>query len=135
MKIPDQQSIIKLCEKYDVKLLVLFGSAAEDPKKARDIDIGALFKKRIPARLELDFFYDTQRVFATDRLDVVVLDKAEPVLLKEVALNGRPLFESSANEFDFFIINAIAKYQETNENRRLANDQVGSFLSKRRRGA
>jgi hypothetical protein len=57
------------------------------------------------------------------------------VLMKEVALHGIPLFEREKGAFDNFIIGAIARYQDTNQNRRLANELVGEYLRGRRLGA
>lgn len=133
---PSAQQINDLCRKYNVNLLVLFGSQAAPAKaKPRDIDIAVQFGRRPSAREELDFFYDSVRLFATDKLDLVVLDKADPVLLKEVALYGLLLFEKRKDAFDQFIMNAVAKYQDTVANRRLAAKLVDQFLSERKRGA
>ena len=75
------------------------------------------------------------RALATDRLDVVVLDKADPVLLKEVAVYGKPLYEERPGVFDEFIMSAIAEYQDTKENRRIAGKLVDEFLKEHGRGA
>lgn len=133
---PSAKQINNLCRKYNAELLVLFGSRVATTKtKPRDTDIAVSFGRRPSAREELDFFYDSVSLFATDKLDVVVLDKADPVLLKEVALYGIPIFEKQRGVFDQFIINAVAKYQDTIANRRLAAKLVDQFLSERKRGA
>lgn len=135
MVMPTEQHIAVICRKHKVRFLTLFGSRALGEEKARDTDIAVSFGRPISAREELDFFYEMVRLFATDKLDVVVLDKADPILLKEVALHGRPLYEQGKGIFDEFIISAIAKYQDTKENRRIANELVDEFLKEHKRGA
>jgi predicted nucleotidyltransferase len=135
MGMPTKQQIADICRKHRIGFLVVFGSMTQDERAARDTDVAVSFGRRPSAREELDLFYDMERIFATDKLDLVVLEKADPVLMKEVALHGIPLFEREKGAFDNFIIGAIARYQDTNQNRRLANELVGEYLRGRRLGA
>jgi len=64
-----------------------------------------------------------------------VLDRANPLLLKEVALYGVPLFERRKESFDEFIILAIAKYQDTRKNRRFEKELTEEFLEEKKREA
>ncbi|MCL5291303.1 MAG: nucleotidyltransferase domain-containing protein [Actinobacteria bacterium] len=132
---PSEQRIADIGRKHEVRFLALFGSRALGVEKARDTDIAVSFGRPISAREELSFFYEMVRLFATDKLDVVVLDKADPILLKEVAVYGKPLYEQHPGVFGEFIMSAIAKYQDTKENRRIANELVDEFLREHKRGA
>lgn len=130
-----RRQIVDICRKHEVRFLALFGSRALGAEKARDVDLAASFGRQISAREELVFFCEMVRALATDRLDLVVLDKADPVLLKEVAIHGKPLYEKQPGAFDEFIMNAIAEYQDTKENRRIAGKLVDEFLREHGRGA
>jgi len=133
---PIKQEITKVCRKYRVEFLALFGSrAAGEARKESDIDLAAFFSRRTSPREELDFFYELVRLFGTDRLDLIVLDRANPLLLKEVALYGVPLFERRKESFDEFIILAIAKYQDTRKNRRFEKELTEEFLEEKKREA
>lgn len=133
MNQPVKAQIEELCNRYGVELFVLFGSRATgDATESSDTDVAALFDRPISAKEELDFFCDVQRLYQTDRVDVVVLDKADPVLLKHVALYGRPLYERSRAAFDYFIMRAMAKYQDTAENRRIQRQLLDQFLEEHR---
>lgn len=120
---PTKDQIAELGKRYGVQLFVLFGSRARgEDGPASDTDVAALFDRPVSGKEELDFFYDVQRLYATDRIDVVVLDKADPVLRKHVALYGVPLYEARRAAFDEFIMRAIAGYQDTQENRRVQRE-------------
>jgi len=117
---PTQEQIAALSARYGVQLFVLFGSRARgEAGPASDTDVAALFDRPVSGKEELEFFYDVQRLYATDKIDVVVLDKADPVLLKHVALYGVPLYEARRAAFDEFIMRAMARYQDTAENRHI----------------
>lgn len=133
MRRPTEQEVNSVCRKYRVEFLALFGSRAMgEIHKQSDIDLAAFFRHDVLAREELDFFYELVRLFETDRLDLVVLDKASPLLLKEVALYGVPLFEQHEAAFDNFVMQAVAKYQDTKENRRMEKELLEEFLAERR---
>lgn len=133
MRKPNKQEIADLCIQYHIKLLVLFGSMATgDKQKNSDIDLAALFLKPVSAKYELEFFYKLVSLFETDRIDFVALKKANPLILKEVALYGTPLYENKAHVFDEFIILAMAKYQATKANRQYEKQLVEEYLEKRK---
>jgi predicted nucleotidyltransferase len=136
MRKPAKQEIANICRKYRIEFLALFGSRASgEAKNESDIDLAVFFSRLISAREELDFFYELVRLFETDQLDLVVLDRANPLLLKEVALYGVPLYERYKTAFDKFIMLAMAKYQESRKNRSFEKELVEEFLEGKRREA
>jgi predicted nucleotidyltransferase len=125
------REIRKVCQKYPVACLILFGSQAKgEERKESDIDVGVLFEREIPARDELQFFYDLINLFGTDRVDLVNLNRAGPVLQKEVALYGEPLFEREKGLFDEYLIRALNKYQDTKDIRKLEKELLEEFIKK-----
>ena len=133
---PTKLEITKVCRKYGIEFLALFGSrVVGEARKESDVDLAAFFGRPILPREELDLFYEFVRLFGTDRLDLIVLDRANPLLLKEVALYGAPLFERRKESFDEFIILAIAKYQDTRKYRHFEKELTEEFLEEKKREA
>lgn len=133
---PDKQIIENICKRHKVKFLILFGSKAKgNANKISDTDLAVYFESKVTAKTELDFFYDVVSLLATDKIDVVTLNHAEPLLLKEVALYGVPLFEKKESIFDNFIIKAIAKYQDTKKYRQFQNQLVEEYIKTNERKA
>lgn len=100
-----------------VRLLVVFGSAARGAERAEsDLDVGVLFDGERPRgsdpydpRLEVV----ASAVQADRPVDLVLLDEADPLLLREVALDGRPVFEAEPGAFEGFRLRAIKRYLDT----------------------
>jgi predicted nucleotidyltransferase len=99
------------------RLLVVFGSAARGVEHAgSDLDLGVLFDGGGPEdtgpygpRLEAV----ASAVQADRPIDLVLLDEADPLLLREVALDGRPVFEAEPGAFEEFRLRAIKRYLDT----------------------
>lgn len=129
----DQQTIAQLgrvSERHGIRLVVLFGSQAMGTAgEQSDIDIGVLFSEAAysPSR-ELDFGSAVMNLLQTGHVDVAVLNHAEPLLLKEVATNGLPLYEAERGLFDEYQVLFIKKYFETAKFRSLAAENLEYFL-------
>lgn len=111
-----------LLRELGVELLVVFGSRARGTASASsDIDVGLLFA---PGRSR-DSVEDVRDAFEDrDRLDLVSLDDADPLLLREAAVDGRPLFESGPGVFEEFRVRALKRYWDTAWLRRLEADAL-----------
>ena len=95
MIIPEKNKIAGLCEKYDIELLILFGSyATGHAHPESDIDLAIMFPESVYLLdKEIEVGTELMEIFQTGKVDVIVLNLAEPLLLKEVAAVGVPLFE------------------------------------------
>lgn len=100
-------------ESAEVELVVFFGSRARGTASTTsDFDLGVLFAPntdRFYEKLELVH----EAISADEILDLVVLNEADPLLLREVALDGRPKFESHPGAFEEFRIRAFKLYMDT----------------------
>lgn len=83
-----------LRDKYeDVQLAYIFGSSKDgNVKDKSDIDIAVYLKKTASSFLQFKIATDLEEEFNIP-IDVVVLNKANPVLAHEVLSNGKRLFE------------------------------------------
>lgn len=114
-----------------VRLVVVFGSAARGAGRPdSDLDVGVLFDGggRPPLPGEPAEPFEARREAVADALragreiDLVVLDEADPLLLHEVAVHGRPVFEAEPGVFEEFRIRAIKRYFDTAWIRRIEAD-------------
>jgi len=127
------EEIRQICKKFRVTTLILFGSQAKAEADAKsDIDVAVLFENNdFSAERERILFYDLVRLFQTDRVDLVVLNRASPLLMKEVAIFGTPLYEKKRGIFDEFQIKAIKKYLDSKKFRKLRKICLEEFLLER----
>lgn len=113
-----------------VELLVVFGSAARGRRgPMSDVDVGVLFRTT-PGD---DFWGRLDGVYAAVEadgpVDVVVLNTADPLLLNEVARDGKPLFEARPGGFEEFRIYAVKRYFDTAWMRRIERAALRNHLA------
>lgn len=109
-------SLAELCRRYEVSLLVLFGSALIEPQEARDLDIAAWFSAAEP---DLWTFLDALAEVAGTDVDLLQLNHAGPVVREQALLNGLLLYESRGGEMANARIAAMMERIETAPMRRL----------------
>ena len=104
----------------DLDLVVLFGShAAGRARATSDIDLGVLVAvDRTEERLE-EIRVEVIRLVGTDRVDVVDLRRAPPLLAMAIARKGKVLHEERAGVFAAFASLALRRYTDTAKFRRL----------------
>lgn len=107
-----------------ISLLVTFGSRTEGKERPKsDLDVGVCYQPGAGRDLLDTISIVTEAVSGVDtELDIVDLDRADPLLLFEVASRGRPVFESEPGSFEEFRIRAIKRYYDTAWIRRLERD-------------
>ncbi len=113
MKISDDQknNIAKLAKKYDLKLIILFGSSVDGKKhKNSDIDLGILSEKRNLSDSLLNVIADLISVFG-NQVDVANLDYANPLLLHQVSKNSELIFGKEV-DFQKFKLYAFHRYND-----------------------
>ena len=115
----------------DCDLIVLFGSAASGRARPRsDVDVAVL--NRGAADLDVLFLALAPKL-KTDRLDLVDLRRAGPLLAFEVARSGLVLFERSPGVFRQFQSLASRRYADTKKLRIAQQRSIQVFLARERR--
>jgi predicted nucleotidyltransferase len=111
----------------DLDLLVLFGSRATGRVTTRS-DVDLAIQCREPADLE-QWHVILAPLVGSDRLDLVDLRRAGPLLAFEVARTGRPLFERQPGTFRAFQALAARRYADTRKLRDAQRRAIQVFLA------
>jgi uncharacterized protein len=124
-----RRKLTPLFEEEGLQLILLFGSAAAGTAHRKsDIDLGFLFKKSV------DLLALTNRVIRllhTDRVDVVDLRRASPLLNFSVAKKGILLYERSNSVFNEFCSLAFRRYVDSKKLRDRRAEVIQRFLEDR----
>jgi len=97
--------IEEVAQKYDLKLILLFGSQASGKThKKSDADIALIFdekkRKDLPLDDQLSIFAALSRVIIKN-LDISVVNHANPLLLKQIYFSSQLLFGSEKDYYNF----------------------------------
>ncbi len=112
----------------DLQLLVLFGSAVRGRARAEsDVDLGVQCDG--PADPDTLYLAIAPRL-GTDRLDLIDLRRADPLLAFQVARTGRLLFERHPGAFHQFQSLASRRYGDTEKLRRAQRRAIQVFLER-----
>jgi uncharacterized protein YutE (UPF0331/DUF86 family)/predicted nucleotidyltransferase len=126
----DLDTLARVCRHHAVCLLVAFGSAVRDLRRPdSDLDLAvwmatATVTPQAPVRLEVAL----RPLFPGERLDLVLLNRASPLLQFQVALHGAVLFEAAPGVFHAFQVLASKRHADVAHLRRLDRLCVERFL-------
>lgn len=108
-----QGKIKEVAKKHDISLLVLFGSQSTGKTHAQsDVDIAYLAKTSLEPAEEGRLITDLMSIVKTNKIDIVCLKGASPLLLQEVMTKGTLLYEADASLFNEFYLYALKRFQE-----------------------
>jgi len=113
------KSLNEICHRYGVAILYSFGSRAGEvaglmegrlsqlPESDSDLDIGIKFAEKIPSvQQKIALASDLEYFFKCRRVDLVLLEEADPFLALEI-VRGTRLFaldEREADEYDLSVL-------------------------------
>lgn len=130
----DNGALRRYCREQNIRLVVLFGSWAQAKEhKGSDVDVAVL-----PGRGDspdiLQWIFDFQEFFFERHVDLVVLSpETDPLLLHEIFLKGRPLYEDVPGVFQSERTRAWKLYLDTAPLRRLQKPFLEAFVERKRR--
>ena len=118
----EKETIAKIGEKFNLKLIIIYGSYAKGiHKKKSDLDIAILGKKPIDFKTELEIYSALSQVFGDNKereLDVKFLHKVDS-FFRYQAMKDAVLIYGNLYDFNIFKIYAIRCYQENQKLREL----------------
>jgi predicted nucleotidyltransferase len=110
----------------ELQLVVLFGSHATGRVHSKsDIDLGFLYGKPIEI---LDLTNRVIQCLETDKVDVIDLRRASPLLCFCAARAGKLLFEKTPGQFNAFYSLSFRKYMDTKKLRDAQQEAIHHFL-------
>lgn len=127
----------QLAEKFDLKLVVLYGSASSDQMtEASDIDIGILFNENKASENIRDMSFlaklenELSKIFSgkVREIDLSILNFASSLLKFQVARNGKLIYERDSGIFKRFQVQAMKENQDACKFYDLERDYIRSFI-------
>ncbi|TAN58362.1 nucleotidyltransferase domain-containing protein [Patescibacteria group bacterium] len=118
-------AIAEIAKKYNLSLVVLFGSQAQKTvHKHSDIDLAYFSDKPLEIQKESQLICDFMTIFKIDDIDLVSLRSAPSLLLKNIIDSGAVLYEARSSFFNELQIYAIRKYFDEKRLRDLRSDYL-----------
>jgi len=106
--------IKKIALKYNLQLIYLFGSKATGrDTNVSDIDIAVLLNNYEAYNLKnliLDLIFNFSKVFCSDKIDLVILNKASLAIQYNVISDGKILYELNPETRYNYEVNLISLY-------------------------
>lgn len=131
MRIPARAALAPIARRDSLRLIVLFGSQVSGRTHPNsDVDVAVWSERTLSAAQRTRLWVDLSSLFQTD-IDLTLLNRAEPLLLNQVATKGRLLYESKREAWLDFKGYAFRYYQDSQKYR----DDLARYLRRTLRGA
>ncbi|GAB3220720.1 hypothetical protein GCM10027447_05390 [Glycomyces halotolerans] len=109
-----------LCERFGLDLVVAFGSTVRGSMNPKDLDIAVSTRGGRPRLALLDLYQAFSEVTGPCDIDIMVLDRADPVARREALLGTVPLYERVPGRFAEVRMAALSQFAETTPMRELS---------------
>ena len=122
----EKRIIEKIGAKFDLKFMLLYGSyAKKTAQKGSDLDIAVSGKKPIDFETQLELYSALAEVFGDLKreLDLVVLEKKDPLFLYQIAKSSQLLY-GDLTEYNEFRAMAFKNYMDSKDLFRLEEKLV-----------
>jgi predicted nucleotidyltransferase len=124
-------NIKQLAEKYNLSLVILFGSRATGKTHPQsDIDLAFLAKRNLDLMDESKLICDLMLILGSDKIDLTNLKKTGPLLMRRIFSNHKILFCKDLTQYYQYKIYSMKKYIEDRSLFDLTRRQVKRFLEK-----
>jgi predicted nucleotidyltransferase len=113
MQLINTHTMQAFAEKHGLLLVVLFGSQVTAKTHAKsDTDIAFLAAQPKDMRQIAEMHLELSGILKNNNLELVDIIGKSPLFLKQIADQGKVLYEKDPNVFDEFQINAFKRYVE-----------------------
>lgn len=121
------ERLAPLLDREGVRLAILFGSqAAGTAGPESDIDLAVECRE---GRSPEDILPDMVGLLGTDRVDLVDLRRASPLLAMAIVRSGRVIHEAEPSAFAEFCSLTLRRYEDTAKLRRLRREGLDHWLA------
>ncbi|MDP3296208.1 MAG: nucleotidyltransferase domain-containing protein [Thermodesulfovibrionia bacterium] len=127
------KEVRSFCRENNIELLIVFGSQASGKiHPSSDIDVAVKFRQGAEIS-KLKLIYKLNDLFSGRNIDLVILrTETDPLLLFEIFLNGRLLYEKYPDLFDKERLRAWKLYIDTEKLRLMQRKYLKEFVRKMR---
>ena len=127
------QPLSAFCRKSGIELLILFGSRVTGfATPSSDVDLAVQLTRGL-ARSKLDLVYELETIFHPESVDLVMLTRDTPPLLRyEILFRGRVLYEESEGLFEQGKLKAWKLYLDTAPLRKRELQYLREFVRRMR---
>lgn len=115
-----------LCELHDLDLVVVFGSVFDPETDPRDLDIAVQFGHGDGAHDTLGLINDLYELTGSERVDLLVLNRAASLVRERALTTGEPLFQRKPGGFANAQIAAIMERLDTDRFRAMDLELMSS---------
>lgn len=125
-----REKITELAKEFDLKIVLLFGSlASQETHSESDVDLAVLTEKDLSFDKEIRLNTLLSGVFKDKKpIDLIVLNKAHPLLLKQILSNCQILYTKSPVDFFNFEAQALQKYKEAEPLFKIRREKLKTLL-------
>src|SRR3989344_922746 len=128
-----KDAISSLVKRYELDMLILFGSQATGKTHTeRDFDIAYYSSKKIDFDQESRLNADLTGILKNDKVSLVNLKMASPLLFKEIMSKGVVLYSQNSSMFSQLYTLALRMYEEAKPLFELRRHYVSNKLNEYR---
>ncbi len=126
-----KSKIRELANKYNLSLVVLFGSQATGyTHKMSDIDVGYISEEPVDYKKSYDITIELSQIFKNRSVELVNINNISPAHKKQISDTGLVLFEKNSVIYDAYKMHALREYIDTRPLRLYRDVYISNFLEK-----
>jgi|SRR6056297_251984 len=127
-----KKKLINLCGKYQIKLMVIFGSfITEYFNHQSDIDLAVL-------ATDINLIKDNKSIilkklgnlFEHREIDLILLNHADPLLKFNIAAEGKIIYEKETGIYNKFKVRAMNEHNDAKKFYKLDKKYINDFLKR-----
>lgn len=120
-----EDKIEELAEKYDINFFILFGSQVDGRTHSEsDVDIGFEAEEKLEFKERARLNSELTGVFGNDRVDLVNLHTASPLLFYKIMQEGEVIYADNPLRYHELSTYAFKKYVETKPLRKRKREKL-----------
>lgn len=125
-----KNKLLKIFAKYELTLLIVFGSYnSENFNKNSDIDLAIKVKKPDEILKDRDkVLNEISVIFDYRDIDLVLLNYAEPLIKYKIACEGKVIYEREKGLFRRFQVRAMSEHNDAQKFYELDKKFINDFL-------
>lgn len=131
-----RERLKEIAKTHNLKLVLIFGSAAKErAHPLSDVDVAVLAEDYESFSLpqQSDLHYEIQRLFEDREVDLVFLNRADPLFMKKI-LEDCTLLYGNEEQLAKLKIHAYKRYIDHNKYFELEREYAERFIGKKMKG-